>query len=129
MMNEVAAMKITDQMADKPCAFICGCYFLLLIVSMIAGSAGWFDIAPQNNREFLVWDDPKTISWDKQVLAEEFLSAGGNDEKPLQLTSKPEWNPIFLLQSTEDGESLLLKKNLLKIKNMEDMIKAIPEYK
>ena len=46
MMSEVSAMKITDMMADKPCAFICSCYFLLFIVSVIAGSAGWFDVAP-----------------------------------------------------------------------------------
>ena len=128
IMNDIAPMKITDKMIEMPCAFICGCYLLLFIVTFIAGGAGYFDLAPADNREYLVWDDLKTISWDKQVLAEEFLSAGGNDEKPLQLTTKAEWNPIIMFEST-DGESLLSKEKLLKLKEIEDLIKAGSQWK
>ena len=56
---------LTSLFVDRPiCVLLVG-FFILFILSAISFQAGYFDLTPQNNREFLVWTDQKVIDWDK----------------------------------------------------------------
>jgi hypothetical protein len=58
-------MKITNAFVDKPCTIIFLGYFILIILTIIAMMCKLFDMDPVTDREYLVWDDPRTVSWDK----------------------------------------------------------------
>ena len=75
-------MAITNLMVDKPCTVMIVTFIILFIFSGIAQAAGFFELKEQNNRDFLIWDDTRTIAWDKQVIAEDLLTIGGDSEKP-----------------------------------------------
>ena len=114
VLDDIEPMQITNAMVDRPCLFICSCYVIMLACLVFSAQAGYFQLSTSKNREYLIWDHPMTEAWDKIVLAEDYLKAGGSKEKPIQMTQKSEWNPIVLFEST-DGESLLTKKNLERI--------------
>ena len=81
-------------------------FLWLLIVFIILGSItgvvfyrNWFAVSPVNSRDFLIWDDPKTINFDKSTLARSMLvsgGTGGNSETPLQSSVEIEWT-MFLI--------------------------------
>lgn len=58
-------MKITNHFVDRPCTIIAIGIFILIILTIIAMACKFFDMDPPGDREYLVWDDPRTISWDK----------------------------------------------------------------
>lgn len=56
---------LTSLFVDKPlCVLLVG-FLILFILSAISVAAGYFDLTPPNNRDYLVWDDQKVIDWDK----------------------------------------------------------------
>jgi len=49
-------------------------------LTALAQALGYFELTAQNNREYLIWTDDRAISWDKQIVAEEFLLANSGGE-------------------------------------------------
>ena len=49
---------------------------------------------------------------DKLAVAQEYLSSGGDGERPLRRTTIREANPVIIYQN-KDGGDLRQKKNLL----------------
>ena len=116
-MRDSEPMRITNLMVDKPCTVIVISMIVLIVISGIAQAAGYFELDPQNNRDFLIWDDKRTIAWDKQVIAEELLTVGGDAEKPTQLQTFLDWNPMLLFEA-KNGDDLLKKEYLLQIESL-----------
>ena len=48
---------------------------LLLLFTAIAFSCGYFTVAPNSERDYLLRSDEKVIAWDKMVVANEFFNA------------------------------------------------------
>ena len=56
------------------------------------------------------------------------MAAQGSDELPVRMQNTRWWNPVILIKSPNDNESLLDKKNLLMMREIEDKIKALPDW-
>jgi len=105
-------------------------FLILIIFSVLAVQLKYFDLNPASQREYLVWDDPRTVAWDKKLVAEEYILTSAGSEgslKPLRMTTVPQWNPMILYESN-NGKSLLEKSNLLIIYNTEKDIKDLENW-
>ena len=58
-------MKITDAFVEKPCTIIIIGILTLIILTIIAVACKFFEMDTPTDREYLVWSDPRTMSWDK----------------------------------------------------------------
>ena len=72
-------MRLTTLYVERPCTVLSIGFVLLILVSAVSAALGYFDLNPQHNREFLVWDHEATVAWDKQIAGKEALlkSLGG----------------------------------------------------
>ena len=52
---------------------------ILAVITGLCLVMGWFIDSQPTNRDYLIWDDPKTINYDKYTLAKSKLISGGND--------------------------------------------------
>jgi hypothetical protein len=59
-------MAITNAFVDRPCTIILGGIFLLIILTALAVQLKYFEMEVPTDREYLVWNDPRTMAWDKQ---------------------------------------------------------------
>ena len=66
-------MMLTDMWLKHPALVVTVQYLFLILCACVALTSGFFDYADQNTREFLIWDEPTTIAYDKLTVAEEFL--------------------------------------------------------
>lgn len=85
-MREGEPMMLTNYFVDRPCTIILGCMFVLIMISLISFLLGYFEMDNPSDREFLIWDDKRTISWDMQTVAKEYLKAAeeGEGQKALR---------------------------------------------
>ena len=68
---------LTNFFVNHPFAWL---FIVLLALGTLSGLVfylGWFAVNPVNSRDFLIWDDPKTINYDKSTLARSMLVSGG----------------------------------------------------
>ena len=56
------------------------------------------------------------------------LAAQGKQELPVRMQNTIWWNPVILVKVPSDSESLLDKKHLVKIKEIETEIKALKDW-
>lgn len=130
LLKDSQPMWLTDQYIIRPCVSILLGFLLLIIFTFIAVKLDYFALNPASQREYLIWDDPRAKAWDKKLVAEEYIltSAGSEgSQKPLRMTSVPQWNPMILYES-KNGKSLLEKSNLVIIYNIEKNIKALEDW-
>lgn len=52
----------------------------LLILTFGANALGYFELTPQNNREYLIWSDERAMAFDKLIVAEEYLLANSGGD-------------------------------------------------
>lgn len=67
LMREGKAMWLTNQMVDRPCTVIVVGFIILICMSGAAFGLGYFEMNPQHNREFLIWDDHTTVIYDMKA--------------------------------------------------------------
>jgi len=79
---------ITNCFVDKPCFIIIIGLLVLLGLSYFAYEQDLFKQFDQHPREFLIYDDPKTFDWDKQVAAEEYFTKQRDDQATALRTQK-----------------------------------------
>ena len=70
---------LTNLFVDNP--LLC---LTIIVVSLAAITGltvwmGWFVDSQTTSRDYLVWDDPKTINYDKSTLAQSMLLSGVTD--------------------------------------------------
>jgi len=66
-------MAITNLFVDRPFTVLCSGIGVLFLITFISSALGYFDIADQHNREFLVWSDDKVRDWDMLEAAKEAI--------------------------------------------------------
>lgn len=66
-------MWITNLFIARPCTVIWLGMLVLFVISGAANELGYFEMDDQTNRDYLVLDDKKTVSWDKMVVGEEYI--------------------------------------------------------
>lgn len=54
--------------------------------------------------------------------------AAGLDEKPVRMSNTNSWNPTILIKSPSENESLLDKKHLLKMDELETKLKGLQDW-
>ena len=105
-MSEPTAL--TNFFVNRPFAWLLIALLVLGTMSGVVFYLDWFAVAAVTSRDYLIWDDPKTINYDKSTLARSVLvsgGAGGSAESPLQTAVEIEWT-MFLIYSGQDvGES------------------------
>ena len=108
---------------------------------------GWFVDSQTTNRDYLIWDDPKTINYDKSTLAQAALVAGVSDDKaaklPLQTSIDRDWvmfliyseqeAPDVATTSTPSGQgavkgNMWTREGILAIRDLEAPIRSSPEF-
>lgn len=129
LVEEGAPMKLTSLFVERPICVLTTGMIILLIISLISNRQGFFELTEQNNRDFLVWDHQKVIDWDKQVAGREaILAAQGQDKKPIRIQNTRTWNPIILIKSPSESESLLKKKYLLQMNEIEKKFMDLEDW-
>ena len=73
-----------------------------------------------HERDYLVWNDPKVVEWDKLQVAEEYLQSKGDETVPLRATSPEKSNPVLIFKHKKKG-NLLEKKFLTTIQKLEGL--------
>ena len=94
---------LTNFFVNKPCICLLILFVVTGILSGIVFYNNWFKAAAIQNRDYLIWDDPKTIDYDKSEAARALLVAGvggGEDELPLQSSVDLDWS-MFLIYSRQ----------------------------
>ena len=117
LQRESEPMAITDQMLERPIAFLSIGLFILLIFAVLSIKLGYFEIAPQGKRDFLIWQDDKVVAWDMQILAKEYLEEkDGSAQKPERTQANDMWTTLFIFDnSLESNYGVISKESLLKI--------------
>ena len=54
--------------------------------------------------------------------------AAGLDEKPIRMQTTKSWNPIILIKAPNENESLLNKKFLVKMDELETKLKELKDW-
>ena len=72
-MKEGEPMRITNLFVDRPITVLVTGIVVLFLITFISAALGYFDIAVQHNREFLVWSDDKVKDWDMLEAAKEAI--------------------------------------------------------
>ena len=94
-------MMLTNFFVNHPCLWLLMATLSLGIISGLVFHLDYFAVSPISNRDFLIWDDPKTINYDKSNLARSTLVSGGSGSgqlMPLQSSIEIEWT-MFLIYS------------------------------
>ena len=107
LLREGQPMMITDAFVEKPCMIIGGGILILIILTIIAVACKFFEMDTPSDREFLVWSDPRTISWDKQLAAQEAIRLNDNSQKAIRVQQEPDWNAIMIYQGPTKTENLI----------------------
>ena len=100
---------LTNFFIKSPCCCVITQLILLFALTGAAYQLGYFELTPQNDREFLIWTDPRAVAWDKLLVAEKELLAtsAGEGDQPLRMTTVRKWNPMILYESKPGGNILL----------------------
>ena len=109
-------MWLTNQFVNRPGQVLGLVGIILGIIIAIDLALNYFATTVETNRDFLIWDDIRTIQFDKTMTAQSMLISGGGSsggEAPLQSAIDPEWtmfliytnkeNPISTTTSTPSG--------------------------
>ena len=67
---------LTNFFVNRPVLMLTISAIILASVTLLCIVAGWFIDSQSTNRDYLIWDDPKTINYDKSNLAKAALIAG-----------------------------------------------------
>lgn len=102
--------KLTTWFVDKPCQMLCGAYCLLVVITIISIAAKFFALDTEQGREWLVWDDPVTQTYEKFKLADIYIEKNsGSDVLPVR--SKRAGVMFFIYEKkTGDAKGMLNKK-------------------
>jgi hypothetical protein len=102
----------------------------MVALAILTFSLGYFTMSPQNVREYLVWDEPKSYYFDLKTVAEEdLLAAEGKIKKYIRTQNVVDWNALILYTSPSQSDNLLDKKYLLMIENLEEKLQELPDWK
>ena len=77
---------LTNFFVDKPLLCIAIVTLSLIVITGLCVVFDWFKDSQSTNRDYLIWDNEKTINYDKSALATSLLISGinsDNDDLPL----------------------------------------------
>ena len=91
---------ITSAFVDRPICLLIFFLLVLLAISIISASLGYFELSDSTNRDFLVWDHQKVIDYDMMVAGKEAIQiAAGLTEKPIRMQNADAWNAMVLIKA------------------------------
>ena len=70
---------LTNIFVNHPILWLLATAVILAVITGITIAFGWFIDSEPTSRDYLIWDDPKTINYDKTTLAKSKLIGGSND--------------------------------------------------
>ena len=73
-------MPLTNRFVNKPGTTLVTSFVMLLLVAGIVVYFEMYKLKQFNNRDYLVWTDPKTWDYDKANLVKQELMAGSGDQ-------------------------------------------------
>jgi hypothetical protein len=138
---------MTNLFVDRPVVWLVLVSLQIALITGITIVFDWFKSSPTSNRDYLIWDDPKTINYDKTTLAQSRLSSGvgskGDSSIPLQVSIDRDW-VMFLIYSeqvvneiattsTLSGEdayegNMWTRSSLIAIRDLEAPVRGSPEF-
>ena len=81
-MEEAKEMWITNKFVDQPFRVLCIGFLILFVLAIGCVKLGYFELNQQHIRDFLIWDNQMTVTWDRKTLAHEYLekNSGGSEK-------------------------------------------------
>lgn len=96
---------------------------LVLVFFLLACTGGWLKLEKLGgDRDFLVYDDPRTMDWDSSRAARLAISKADTEDKALRTQTLSKWNAV-LIHSEKDLGNVINKESLLRIQKIENSIK------
>ena len=95
---------LTNFFVNRPYNCLAVAIIILGLITSFVAYMQWFEHTQQNRRDYLIWDDPKTLDYDKSIAATALLVAGvGNDTAQIELQSRVDldWG-MFLLYTEKN---------------------------
>ena len=128
-MKEGQPIWITNLFVNRPWTVLIIGYLILIAATVVAVVNDYFALTPQNNRDFLIWDDERVIPWDMQQAGRNAILAAQSSTKVSERVQDVSWwNAIMVYQVRNENESLLDKKYLLQIQQIEKSIQEKPDW-
>ena len=127
-------MVLTNFFVNHPCLWLLMSTLALAIISGIVFYFDYFAVSPISNRDFLIWDDPKTINYDKSNLARSTLVAGASGSgqlMPLQSSIEIEWTMFLIYSKQPDqtrGTNAWSREMIQAIREMEEPIRFSSDF-
>ena len=136
---------LTNFFVDRPCICLITAFLFLGIITFFVIHLAWFTTTPPNDRDYLVWDDPKTIDYDKSTAARALLVGGvrsSGSELPLQSSAVLDW-AMFLIYSEREAPHLAMSTSstvnafetntwsrdvLIAMRDFEALIRGSPDF-
>ncbi len=111
-----------------PCAIMLSVITLSIICIVLVGVYKIAEMAPDTDRDFLVWSDKRTINYDMYFAALEELSMStGDSEVPLRTQKMSLWDFLVIYECSMEGvsecDNVFSPENLRTIKAHVGMIR------
>jgi len=106
----------TGLFVRRPCTVI-GVFGLVFLAFLGAAMAGKiYELSPAHDREYLVWDDIRTVQLDSLIQAEEDVQRSSSDEaKPIRSQSMSYWT-FSLIYECDGCDNVFTPEKLRDIK-------------
>lgn len=100
-------MFITNMCVDRPGVVCCLSFIILFIMTGAAFYLQYFDLNSPNYRDFLIWENQRTIDWDMQEAAKSQLLQSDSGEPKAVRSEKMDRLTVVYLYMADEGQSLL----------------------
>ena len=119
---------IASQITHRPCCVYCISFWVVIVMTVI--DSFLFEWAPNDNRIYLIEDDPYTEDYDAVVLALEATENDEDDEPDEPQTVEQAWWTIFMMFESLDCKKIsdssdcwiLTPDNMKTITSYEEMV-------
>lgn len=121
--------KLTNIFVDHPCKVMGVGYCMLIILTIIAFSASFFDMNTEQGREWYVWDDPITRDFEMYTLADTYVDKN-TGKAQLDVRAKRSGIMFFIYEKKGDSPTGMIDRSYFqKIETWEDSVFAKKEWK
>lgn len=83
LLREGQPMRLTNWFVDRPCTVMLTGFGILILITAASYLLGFFKMNEQHRREYLIWDDKLTNTYDmRQAAIDEILASKGEQKQP-----------------------------------------------
>jgi len=105
----------TALFVNRPCTVI-GIYAIIFVIFLgITGAGKLYEMDDQSDREFMVWDDIRTLRIDSKLEAQKEIQRAEEGMKSVRSQEMDEWN-MNVIYECDGCDNMFTREKLLEIK-------------